>query len=104
RPRRDPGGWGWGEPESNAPIAAEHVFLITMLGIAREEDLPRLAAELRAGQLEDGGWPVWYGGGADLSIPGEAWYALRLVGVPADDPAMVRARDLVRAMGGANRA
>ena len=94
-------GWWLGELESNATIVAEHVFLVTMLGIAREDDLRRLANELRARQLPDGGWPVWYDGPSDLSTTVEAWYALRLCGVPADDPAMARGRDLARGMGGA---
>ena len=98
---QDPGGWWWGELESNATIVAEHVFLVTMLGIAREDDLRRLANELRARQSEDGGWPVWYDGPSDLLTTVEAYYALRLTGAPADDPALVRARERVIALGGA---
>ena len=101
---QDPGGWWWAELESNATIVAEHVFLITMLGIAREDDLRRLANDLRARQGDDGGWPLWYDGPSDLSTTVEAYYALRLCGVPADDPDLVRARELVLALGGANRA
>jgi squalene-hopene/tetraprenyl-beta-curcumene cyclase len=101
---QDPEGWWWGELESNATIAAEHLFLITMLGIARDDDVRRLAAELRATQSPDGGWPIWFDGPSDLSATVEAYYALRLSGAAPDDPALVQARDLVRARGGANRA
>ena len=100
---QDPGGWWWGELESNATIVAEHVFLITMLRIAREDDLRRLGDELRARQLDDGGWPLWYDGPSDLSTTVEAWYALRLTGAPAGDPALERARERVLALGGAER-
>ena len=101
---QDPGGWWWAELESNATIVAEHVFLITMLGIARDDDLRRLANDLRARQGEDGGWPLWFDGPSDLSTTVEAYYALRLAGAPADDPALVRARERVLALGGADRA
>ena len=100
---QDAEGWWWGELESNATIVAEHVFLVTMLGIARDDDLRRLGNELRARQGPDGGWPLWHDGASDLSTTVEAYYALRLTGAPADDPDLVRARDLVRAMGGADR-
>jgi squalene-hopene/tetraprenyl-beta-curcumene cyclase len=100
---QDPEGWWWGELESNATIVAEHVFLITMLGIAREDDLRRLANELRARQGADGGWPLWYDGPSDLSTTVEAYYALRLTGAPADDPDLARARALVLSLGGADR-
>ena len=49
-------------------------------------------------------WANWYSGPADLSTTVEAYYALRLCGLPADDPRMARARDVVLALGGANRA
>ena len=97
---QDPGGWWWAELESNATIVAEHVFLITMLGIARDDDLRRLANDLRARQGADGGWPLWYDGPSDLSTTVEAYYALRLAGAPADDPAL---RPRPRARAGARR-
>ena len=103
RDLQEPDGYWWGELESNASITAEQLFLLEALNIASESDRKGIAAELLATQGEDGGWPVWFGGPADLSITVEAWYALRLAGIPADAEPMVRARDCARALGGANQ-
>jgi squalene-hopene/tetraprenyl-beta-curcumene cyclase len=97
-------GYWWGELESNAAITAEHLFLITLLGIARDEDRRGIAAELLATQGDDGAWRIWHSGPPDLSITTEAYYALKLAGLPEDDPRMRRAREAVLSLGGANRA
>ncbi|HJZ61933.1 MAG TPA: squalene--hopene cyclase [Miltoncostaeaceae bacterium] len=100
---QDAEGWWWGELESNATITAEHLFLLSMLGLATDEDRRKVAAELLATQRPDGSWPVWFEGPSDLSTAVEAYYALRVAGVPADDPRMIATRDLVRGLGGVNR-
>src|SRR5262249_9669549 len=86
--------------ESDATCEAEYVFFNRLLGRDKSEFEPRLRERLRALQGGDGGWPLWRGGPADLSTTVEAYTALRLLGVPADDPALVRARDVVHAAGG----
>ncbi len=104
RGMRAPEGYWWCELESNPTITAEHAFMLHALGLADDGLRRRLANELLATQYEDGGWRVWHGGPPDLSTTVEAWYALRLCGVPADDPRMARGRDMARALGGVNRA
>jgi squalene-hopene/tetraprenyl-beta-curcumene cyclase len=101
---QSPEGFWWGELESNATITAEHVFLLEALGLADGDARRRLANELLATQGDDGGWRVWYSGPPDLSTTAEAYYALRLCGVPTSDPRLARAREVVLAAGGANRA
>jgi squalene-hopene/tetraprenyl-beta-curcumene cyclase len=100
---QDREGWWWGELESNSTMTAEHVFMLHALGRLREEDRPGLVAELRATQGADGGWAKWHSAPPDLSTTVEAYYALKLLGEPVDDPAMVRARELVHRLGGADR-
>ncbi len=101
--QRPDGEW-WAELESNATMTAEHLFLLCLFDRADDATKAKVATELLETQREDGSWPVWFGGPPDLSVAVEAYYALRLCGIPADDPRMRRTRDLVRAMGGANRA
>jgi squalene-hopene/tetraprenyl-beta-curcumene cyclase len=101
---QSPEGYWWGELESNPTITAEHVFLLEALGLADDGLRRRLANELLAVQGGDGGWRVWYSGPADLSTTAEAYYALRLCGLPASDPRLASAREVVLAHGGANRA
>ncbi|MEO2057600.1 MAG: squalene--hopene cyclase, partial [Thermoleophilia bacterium] len=104
RDLQNPEGFWWGELESNASITAEQLFLLEALGLASRDDRREIAAELLATQADDGGWPVWFGGEGELSVTVEAWYALRLAGVPADAQPMRRARDRILALGGANKA
>jgi squalene-hopene/tetraprenyl-beta-curcumene cyclase len=96
-------GYWWGELESNATMTAEHLFLLCLFDRADAATKRKVATELLETQRDDGSWPVWFGGPPDLSVAVEAYYALRLAGIPADDPRMERTRDLVRAMGGVNR-
>jgi squalene-hopene/tetraprenyl-beta-curcumene cyclase len=100
--QRTDGEW-WGELEANATMTAQHVFTMSMLGLADDAMRRKAAAELLATQRDDGSWPVWFGGPPDLAAGIESYYALRLCGVPADDPRMLRARDVVRSLGGINR-
>lgn len=101
--QEDDGYW-WGELESNASITAEQLFLLEALGRATEQDRHEIAAELLATQVEDGGWAVWHGAPGDLSVTVEAWYALRLAGIPADAEPMRRAQARILELGGANKA
>jgi squalene-hopene/tetraprenyl-beta-curcumene cyclase len=96
-------GYWQGELESNATMTAEHMFLLSAFDRADPETTRRIATELVETRRDDGSWPVWFGGPPDLSVAVEAYYALRLCGIPADDPGMRRTRDLVLSMGGVNR-
>ena len=96
-------GYWWGELESNATMTAEHLFLLSLFGKADPITKRKVAAELLDTQREDGSWPVWFGGPPDLSVAVEAYYALRLCGIPASDPRLIKTADLVRSMGGVNR-
>lgn len=99
-----PDGYWWAELESNVTMAAEYLLMTHFLGVADQEQWRKLVAYMRRCQNDDGSWSIWYGGAGDLSCTVEAYFAMKLAGVPAEDPAMVRARDFVRAGGGAARA
>ncbi len=104
RSQRAPEGYWWSELESNPTITAEHAFMLHALGLADEDRCRRVANELLATQGDDGAWRVWFSGPADLLTTVEAYYALRLCGVPADEPRMARACAMARELGGVNRA
>ncbi|MBV8887106.1 MAG: squalene--hopene cyclase, partial [Chroococcidiopsidaceae cyanobacterium CP_BM_RX_35] len=55
---------------------------------------------LRLQQHLGGGWELFYGDGGDLSTSVEAYMALKLLGVPSTDPALVRAREFILNLGG----
>ncbi|HEX7513599.1 MAG TPA: squalene--hopene cyclase, partial [Candidatus Methylomirabilis sp.] len=51
-------------------------------------------------QLPDGGWPIYANGPANISASVKAYFALKMAGVPATNPALVRACRRVRDLGG----
>ncbi|MBV8744922.1 MAG: squalene--hopene cyclase, partial [Xanthobacteraceae bacterium] len=63
----------------------------------------KIAAYLRGIQGEHGGWPLFYGGGFDISASVKAYFALKMIGDGIDAPHMRRARDAILAQGGASQ-
>lgn len=93
-------GYWWSELESNVTMAAEVVLLHKIWGTDKTRPLHKVEAYLRREQREHGGWELFYGDGGHLSNSVEAYMALRLLGVPTDDPALVTARAFILKQGG----
>jgi squalene-hopene/tetraprenyl-beta-curcumene cyclase len=96
-------GYWWVELESNVSITAEVVLLHKIWGTDRTRPLPKVEAYLRAQQRAHGGWELYYGDGGELSVSVEAYMALRLLGVEASDPILVKARAFILARGGISK-
>jgi len=95
----------WQAPlEANATMEAEYIFFNRILGRRKPDAERRLAERLLALQQPDGSWPLYAGGPGHLSTTAEAYFALKLTGHGADEPALVRAREFIRAGGGLVRA
>ena len=92
------------ELEADCTIPAEYILMLHYLGESDEKLEKKLAAYLRARQGEDGGWPLYYGGPAEISCSVKAYYALKLAGDDPDAPHMARARAAILKLGGAARA
>jgi squalene-hopene/tetraprenyl-beta-curcumene cyclase len=95
-----PSGYWVGELETNACMAAEYLLLTHFLGCATPGRWEKVANYLRAQQRPDGTWPIYFGGPPDLNVTVESYFALKLAGVPADDPRMAKARDWILSQGG----
>lgn len=93
-------GYWWAELESNPTITAEVVLLHKIWGTDASRPLAKIETYLRSQQRQHGGWELFYGDGGDLSTSVEAYMALKLLGVPATDPAMAKARTFILAQGG----
>lgn len=100
---QNPAGYWWAELESNITMTAEVVLLHKIWGTARTRPLHKAEAYLRSQQREHGGWELFYGDGGNLSNSVEAYMALKLLGVPETDSAMVRARTFILDRGGISR-
>src|SRR5438034_935615 len=81
-------------------MTAQHLFWHHFLGLRTPELDRKIANELLARQREDGTWAIWFEGPADRSTTIEAYAALKVAGVEPGS----RARDYIRAEGGASRA
>jgi squalene-hopene/tetraprenyl-beta-curcumene cyclase len=90
--------------EANATMDAQYIFANRLLGRSKPEIERRLGDHLLATQAEDGGWPIYFGGPSHLSCSIEAYFALKLLGHSADEPALARAREFILAGGGAAKA
>ena len=97
---QDPAGYWWSELESNVTITAEYIMLHRFLGLD-ESKVPRMAADILDKQLPNGGWSIWYGDGGEISATVEAYLALKMAGLPAEDPRMFKAQEFILARGGA---
>jgi squalene-hopene/tetraprenyl-beta-curcumene cyclase len=93
-------GYWWAELESNVTITAEYIMLHRFLGLD-EDKVPRMVADILEKQLDNGGWSIWHGDGGEISTSVEAYLALKMAGLPAQDPRLVKAREFILSKGGA---
>ena len=90
------------ELEADATIPSEFVLLKHYLGEPEDLELERkIGVYLRRIQGEHGGWPLYHGGAFDISASVKAYFCLKMIGEPLDSEVMTRARDAIRANGGA---
>jgi squalene-hopene/tetraprenyl-beta-curcumene cyclase len=95
-----PGGWWVGELESNVTMTAQHLFFLEFMRLRDEDTTRRCANELLARQRPDGLWAIYWNGEPDLAATLEAYAALRLAGLSADDPRLAAARRFCEERGG----
>ncbi|MGF1489261.1 MAG: squalene--hopene cyclase [Prochloraceae cyanobacterium] len=98
-----PEGYWWSELESNVTITSEVVLLHKIWGTDKTRPLDKVENYLRSQQREHGGWELFYGDGGEISTSVEAYMAMRLLGVPATDPALVKARNFILKRGGISK-
>jgi len=102
--QRPDGHWVF-ELEADATIPAEYVLLRHYLGEPVDAALEaKIAVYLRRIQGAHGGWPLFADGDLDISVTVKAYFALKMIGDSVDADHMRRAREAVRARGGAAKA
>jgi squalene-hopene/tetraprenyl-beta-curcumene cyclase len=79
--RQHADGWWVGELETNVTMTAEHVLLLTFLGLPTNDIRDGAIRHLLGAQREDGSWANYHDGPADLSTTIEAYVALRVLGL-----------------------
>ena len=89
-----------GELEADVTLTAECLLLGHLIDRVNREKEAKAVRYLRRRQLLDGGFNLFEAGPTNLSATIKAYFAMKLAGVPVDDPAMVAARERIREMGG----
>jgi squalene-hopene/tetraprenyl-beta-curcumene cyclase len=98
--RQAPDGHWAGELEAPPEITAEYLLLGHFLDRVNRERERKAVRYLRRRQRADGGFNLFQEGPTNLSVTIKVYFAMKLAQVPVDDPAMVRARERILAMGG----
>ena len=99
--KQDPAEGFWvAELEADTTLTSEYLMLRRFLDCVDPVKEERAVRYLRTMQLPDGGWPIYYGGPAEISASVKAYFALKLSGIPASDPCLLRARERIMTMGG----
>ncbi|MBV9566344.1 MAG: squalene--hopene cyclase [Bradyrhizobium sp.] len=99
---RQPDGHWVFELEADGTIPSEYVLLRHHLGEPVDGVLEaKIANYLRRTQGAHGGWALVHDGEFDMSASVKAYFALKMIGEGVDAPHMVRAREAIRARGGA---
>src|SRR5581483_2582762 len=97
-------GYWVAELEADTTLTAEYLMLRRFLDRVDPEREEKAVRYLRDTQLPSGGWPIYYGGPAEISSSVKAYFALKLCGVSPNEPYMEKARAAILAMGGVVRA
>ena len=93
-------GYWVAELEADTTLTAEYLMLRRLLDQVDPERERKAVSYLRATQLPDGGWPIYYGGPSEISASVKAYFALKLCGISGDEPFMLRARNCILGKGG----
>ena len=98
---QDPDGFWVGELEGDSILESEYILLMAYLGRVRDPVCLKMVRVLLAEQNDEGGWSTYLGGPSQVSATVKSYFVLKLLGRPVDDPVMVRARNVVHRLGGA---
>src|SRR5438034_2991726 len=90
-----------GELQGDTILESEYILLLAFLGREGDPKVAKIARYLLTQQMPEGGWNNYPEGPPDLSVSVKAYFALKLAGHDPDAAYMVRARELIRELGGA---
>jgi squalene-hopene/tetraprenyl-beta-curcumene cyclase len=105
--QHDDGFW-WEDLRADASLEADYVYLQLWLhppsGESWIRETPaqvvRAVASLRARQLPGGGFALYPGGPAEVSLSTKAYFAMKLGGMDVNEEEMVRLRERILSLGG----
>ena len=99
--RQEPDGHWVGELQGDTILESEWILLMAFLGREGDERVRKAARYILRQQQPGGGWSNYPDGPAELSVSVKAYFALKLAGHDPNSAYMIRARDVIRSLGGA---
>jgi squalene-hopene/tetraprenyl-beta-curcumene cyclase len=90
-----------GELQGDTILESEYILLLGFLGRERDERVAKAARYILRQQTPEGGWSNYPDGPVELSVSVKAYFALKLAGYDPESPCLRRAREVIRALGGA---
>lgn len=97
-------GYWMGSFVTDTSFTADYILLMHYTGRINSKRQEKAVRYILEQQQQDGGWNAYPGGPSVLYISVIDYLALKLTGILADDPAMLKAKDFILANGGAETA
>ena len=91
------------ELEGDTILESEYILLLAYLGRGQSELAQKCARTIVAEQQPAGGWSLFPGGPIEISASVKAYWTLKITGHDPQSDYMVRAREAIRAAGGAEK-
>ncbi len=88
------------ELEGDTILESEYILTMHYIGRSHEDRVRKAANYLRAKALPEGGWAIYPFGPPDVSASAKAYFTLKLLGDSENAPHMVKAREVIRTLGG----
>jgi squalene-hopene/tetraprenyl-beta-curcumene cyclase len=101
--QQKPEGYWVGELMVDSTIVSDTIAYHHWNGKVDKQWQQKAVNHLLSMQNADGGWNIYYGGPSEVNATIKAYLALKLAGVPATDPRMLRARSMAMTLGGVPR-
>jgi squalene-hopene/tetraprenyl-beta-curcumene cyclase len=98
--QQQPEGYWSAELEADSMLEADYIFLHVLLESGDPGKMKRALVEMLRYQNADGSWSIYPGGPGNISLAVKCYLACKLMGISADDPILVRARQWILANGG----
>lgn len=94
-------GYWMGSFVTDTSFTADYILLMHYVGKINQPRQEKAVKYILDEQQSDGGWNTYPEGPSVLYVSVIDYLALKLAGIPSDDPAMLKARDFILANGGA---
>ncbi len=87
----------------DSTLHSDWIFFMYWLGEVDFSRQSKLVKGILDRQLPDGGWNIYEGGPSEVNASVKAYFALKLAGIPPDEPVMRRAQANIMRLGGVPR-